>query len=209
MGYPNNITTILRESEFILKEKGSQFIAISRPFEALKEIEEYLFAIKKNYYDASHHCFSYKLSSGFQKYSDAGEPNGTAGIRIFNAQNHFGVTNVLTVVVRYFGGVKLGVGPLGNAYYEAAFQSLSSAPKEEKILFQRAEIKYPYDQVQQIHHFISKFGLIIESNSYEDQPTLFCYVRSNLIAAFNSEISNHQHKQIVFKLFNEFTYISK
>ncbi len=137
---PSIIKTPESESEFKLKEKGSSFISISGPIENEKEANTFLNSIRKKYYNASHHCFSYKLADGQFRYSDDGEPNGTAGIRIYNSQNYFGLTNLITVVVRYFGGTKLGVGPLGKAYYKSSSQNLASSTITEKHLYQQAEI---------------------------------------------------------------------
>ena len=137
---PDKIKTIIKDSEFRFKEKGSVFIGLSFPINSEEDAESFLLSVRKKYYDATHHCYSYKLTDGTFKYSDAGEPNGTAGIRIYNAQNHFDLTGILTIIVRYFGGVKLGVGPLGKAYYETAYQNLKSSETEDRILHQQIQL---------------------------------------------------------------------
>ncbi|MDY0082235.1 MAG: YigZ family protein, partial [Ignavibacteriaceae bacterium] len=117
---PEQIKTIKEYRQNSFKEKSSEFLAIVYPVENVSAAQDYLQEIRKKYYDASHHCYSYKIKTGEQKYSDDGEPNGTAGIRILNAIEHFGLTGILLFVVRYFGGIKLGVGQLGKAYYNAS-----------------------------------------------------------------------------------------
>ncbi len=123
------IQTIKSFNESQLKEKGSLFIAKCKPVSSLDAAKEFLLDLKKEYYDATHHCFAVKLHGGNFQYSDDGEPNGTAGIRILNAIDHFELTDLIVVVVRYFGGTKLGVGPLGKAYFNAAFNLLNATEK--------------------------------------------------------------------------------
>jgi len=113
-------------SEKIYKELGSEFIAQLYPINSSEEAEEILRKIRKQWYDATHHCWGYILGEE-KKSSDDGEPKGTAGIRIINAFQHEGVSNTLGVVIRYFGGKKLGVGPLGKAYYQSMLDVLEIA----------------------------------------------------------------------------------
>ena len=131
--------TIKIPVEFELKEKKSIFLA--KAFQVSNEgnVDSILNDLKKKYYDAAHRCYAYRLLSGKSKFSDAGEPSGTAGIRILNAIDHYQLQNCLVVVIRYFGGTKLGVGPLGKAYYTSAINALA---KGEIIL------RKPYNKVQ-------------------------------------------------------------
>jgi uncharacterized YigZ family protein len=187
---PDKIKTIADESEFRLKEKGSSFISISKPVQSEDESAAFLSSLKKKYYDATHHCYSYKLIDGKFKYSDDGEPNGTAGIRIYNAQNHFELTNLITVVIRYFGGVKLGVGPLGKAYYEASYRNLDESKIIEKNLYNEIEISYNFNDSKTVHHLISKHLLIIKQSLFEEQPKLICLIPSSSAKNFELDISN-------------------
>ena len=104
-----------------IKIKGSQFIGYAIKVISVQNAEEELSSIKKEHFDATHHCYAFKLNTGEEKYSDDGEPNGTAGVRILNAINHYNLTNIIIIVVRYFGGTKLGIGPLGKAYGDSAY----------------------------------------------------------------------------------------
>ncbi len=194
---PDHIKTPEGQSEFRIKEKGSVFISITKNIEIEKEAAEFLNSLKKKYYDATHHCYSYKLANGSIKYSDDGEPNGTAGLRILNAQNHFEVTSLITVVVRYFGGTKLGVGPLGKAYYEAAFGDLSNCPILNKILHHEIIVKYSFEQSKMVHHFISKHSLIIKETIFEDQPQMICLLPSVQKEKFFEDISTLKTNLIV------------
>lgn len=208
MSLPEKIKTIRHYSEFKLKEKGSLFLSICQPAQSEEEALTFLAKIRKQYYDATHHCYSYKFQNGNFKYSDDGEPNGTAGIRIYNAQNHFEVTNLITVVVRYFGGTKLGVGPLGKAYYDSAIECLNNSVIEQKELFHKIELSYDFTLSKTVHHFISKFKLIISKNDFDIRPKMVCLVRPSSEKEFTSEIIAASQNKIVITKTGEFCYIT-
>ena len=127
----SEINVIEKSYKYEIKVKGSRFFGFAFPAENEEEIYHKLKRLKKEYYDASHHCYAYKLTDNF-KYSDAGEPSGTAGIRILNAIDHYDLVNILIVIVRYFGGTKLGAGNLGRTYYESAIKVLAKADIKKK-----------------------------------------------------------------------------
>lgn len=205
---PYQIKTIAAESEVRFKEKGSMFIGLSSPINIEEEGINFLNSVKKKFYDATHHCFSYKLADGLFKYSDDGEPNGTAGIRINNAQNHFELTNIITIVVRYFGGVKLGVGPLGKAYYEAAIQNLEASKKIEKELYQKIELKYKFEQTKYVHHLISKFELVVNKNLFELSPIMHCSIKASRINEISSEINENYNPNLVLRITDNLFYLN-
>jgi uncharacterized YigZ family protein len=206
---PDKIKTIIKDSEFRFKEKGSVFIGLSFPINSEEDAESFLLSVRKKYYDATHHCYSYKLTDGTFKYSDAGEPNGTAGIRIYNAQNHFDLTGILTIIVRYFGGVKLGVGPLGKAYYETAYQNLKSSETEDRILHQQIQLKFDYDQTKSIHYLISKYQILIEESIFDPTPVINCSIRVNQIDKFIFELKQNFNPNIKVILSDEYNFIKK
>ncbi|MFA7420009.1 MAG: YigZ family protein [Melioribacteraceae bacterium] len=208
MNLPETIKTIAQPTEFKLKEKGSLFLAISQPIQEEDEAINCLAKIRKQFYDATHHCSSYKLQNGTFKYSDDGEPNGTAGIRIYNAQNHLEVTNLITVVVRYFGGTKLGVGHLGKAYYESAIGCLETSTIEMKNLYRKIEISYDFSLSKSIHHFVAKHKLIITKNDFDALPKMTCLIIPASFALFHSEISAAAHNKAIINVTEEFSYIN-
>lgn len=191
---PDSIKTITSYSEFKFKEKGSLFLAKSYPIESETEALNHLNIQKKELYDATHHCYSIKQQDGFVKYSDDGEPNGTAGIRIFNAQNHFELTNIITIVIRYFGGTKLGIGPLGKAYYDAAFGVLENCKIIEKKLLQNITLIYDFSQSKNIHYLISKYKLRIIQNSFEKLPKISLLIHPNQIKELEEELKTYKNK---------------
>jgi len=154
--------------EFKFKEKGSIFLAQIFPAVDETEAANTLLTIKKKYYDATHNCYSYRIYPDIFKYSDDGEPNGTAGIRIFNALKHYNLYNCILVVTRYFGGTKLGVGPLGNAYYNSAIEVIKSANIEQKHLHNLIKIEFDFSLSKTIYHLIEEFNLKIDKTTYSD-----------------------------------------
>ena len=205
---PFKIKMISAETEVRIKEKGSLFIGLSLSINTEEAGIIFLNSVKKKYYDATHHCFSYQLADGLFKYSDDGEPGGTAGIRIYNAQNHFELTNIITIVVRYFGGIKLGIGPLGKAYYEAAIQNLEASKKIEKELYQKIELEYKFEQTKYVHHLISKFELVVNKNLFELSPVMHCSIKASRITELSSELNKNYNPNLVLRITDNLFYMN-
>lgn len=172
MNLREEFQTVSSSVETKYKEKGSLFIGQVYPVENSAAAEELLNNIRKKYYDASHHCYAMAFVDGNVKYSDAGEPSGTAGIRILNAIQHFKLENVLVVVIRYFGGVKLGVGPLGKAYYNSAFMTLESAPRVAKTSYKKFKMMFDFQYLGQVHHLLSLYSVKDIKNIYTDKTEI-------------------------------------
>jgi len=172
MNYPEQIKTIETFNEFTFKEKGSSFIGQVFYNDNEEEVRRAITDVKKKYYDASHHCYAYKLLSDKIKYSDDREPKGTAGIRILNAIEHFELVNQLVVVIRYFGGTKLGVGPLGKAYHQCAVNVLQNSKITTKFLHQKVTIKFNLDYVSRIHGVLGNHKVTIENVNYEQSAII-------------------------------------
>lgn len=146
MLFSDTYKTIEGESQGLFKDRGSRFIAIAIPVSSQEEIKSRLAELRKEYHDARHHCFAWMLSPDRQAWriSDDGEPSGTAGKPILGQINSRELTNVLVVVIRYFGGTLLGVSGLINAYRTAAADALNNAKMVEKHVCQRWTITFPY-----------------------------------------------------------------
>ena len=176
MNLPFQIKTIDEFKEATLVEKKSTFIARVYPVDSEETVKVKLSEIKKKYYDASHHCFAYKFADGNFRYSDAGEPSGSAGIRILNAIEHFDLINVIIIVTRYFGGVKLGVGPLGKAYYLAAYEVLKKSSIISKQLFQKCIINSDFENISSVHRILAKKNSKILESNYDEDVKLICLI---------------------------------
>ena len=196
MNYPDHIITIGQFEEYSLKEKNSLFTGQVFHCESESEVDEILKSVKKKYYDATHHCFAYKLIDEKIKYSDDGEPTGTAGIRILNAIEHFNLSNVLVVVIRYFGGTKLGVGLLGKSYYSAAFSVLENAKKTDKTLYNEIKILSDFEHISQVHRIVSNVNGIIEDIKYEEKVNFNCLIKPDEIDNISKKLTAISKGQI-------------
>lgn len=138
--------TIKSSSQGIYKEKGSRFVAFAFPVSDLVEIKPIIDKIRKKNHEARHHCYAYMIGHERTNWrvNDDGEPSGTAGRPILGQINSFGLTNIIIVVSRYFGGTLLGVSGLINAYRSAASSAIQNAEITEKTLNEYYEIIYPY-----------------------------------------------------------------
>ncbi len=206
MHSPLVIKTIRQQGEFKFKEKGSLFISQVFHVSDQEEAAELLKSIKKKYYDATHHCSAWFLFPDMIKYSDDGEPNGTAGIRILNAIQHYELTNVFIVVIRYYGGTKLGVGPLGRAYYEAAKNVIENSPVISLELYSEYSVIFDYDYTSSVHHFLSQAGADIKESRYTDKPELIFYIKPDKIKNFRKNLKEISRGTISINCLNETVY---
>lgn len=188
MSLPEQIITVKQFHELTFKEKGSEFIAQVYPIINPENAEELLETVRKKYYDATHNCFAYKFLSEVQRYSDDGEPSGTAGIRILNAIEHFNLTNLLLVVTRYFGGTKLGVGPLGKAYYASAINVLEEAEKKESFLFERIIVKIDISYISQLYRIVSIYQGKVEKSNFQDDAVIEIIVQPRYINLLKNDL---------------------
>ena len=182
------IKTIRSNYEYKFKEKGSLFVGLAFPVNTEEECAELLNSIKKKYYDATHHCSAYFLYPEIFKYSDDGEPNGTAGIRIFNAIKHFELINIFIVIVRYFGGTKLGVGPLGKAYYNTAYETLKLAEVIEKQEYTKMTISFDFEFINSVHHLLSQYKAVIKKNIFETKPAIECLILPEVVETLQKDL---------------------
>ena len=130
------------------------------------------------------------------KYSDDGEPNGTAGIRILNAIEHFNLTNVIVVIIRYYGGTKLGVGPLGKAYYTSAYNVLEEVKKLEKVLFQKVIIEADFNYISHIHRILSNHNATIENSEYKEKAIFECFIIPSELSKITSQLTDISRGEI-------------
>lgn len=173
----NEFYTIDGFHEARIKEKGSLFIAQAFAAESSLKAQQILDEVRKTFFDATHHCYAFRLFNTETrntelKYSDAGEPSGTAGIRILNAIEHFELHNILVVVIRYFGGTKLGVGPLGKTYYLASEEVLKNIARIQKKLYRKLSIAFDASLTGQVHHVLGGFSCRIVDSRFEERSIL-------------------------------------
>ena len=157
------------------KEKGSKFLACAYPVESEQDVKNHLETLRNKYYDATHHCFAYMLGANGEKWraNDDGEPSHSAGTPILNQIKSKGISDVLVVVVRYYGGVKLGVSGLIQAYKTAAALALEEAKLQEKQISKVFNISYNYSDTSRVMNLVNRWGLSIFSQSFD----LFCHLQ--------------------------------
>ncbi len=153
--------TLSVPSEGLYKEKGSKFLAFAYPVENEIDIKKHLENLRKIYYDARHHCYAYVLGAKQEIYraNDDGEPSSTAGKPIHGQILSFGLTNVLIVVVRYFGGTKLGTSGLITAYKTASADALGKASVVEKTVMRHYLLSFPYERMNRVMRIVKELHL--------------------------------------------------
>lgn len=165
-------TTIAAPSEGLYKEKGSKFLAFAYPVSTEDEIKNLLQDLRKKFFDARHHCYAYRLGpdGATWRVNDNGEPSSTAGKPIFGQLISFGLSDVLVVVIRYFGGIKLGVSGLINAYRTAARDALEHAQTVEKQVRENITLEYTYEQTNAVMKAIRDLQAEIIDQSFTGGP---------------------------------------
>ena len=165
----NSFKTIKASSEGIYKEKGSKFIALSFPVESVDEVKDSLEGLRKEYYDARHHCYAYVLGHAGDEVraNDDGEPNHSAGDPILGQIKSKNLTNTLVVVIRYFGGTKLGVSGLITAYKTAAAEALDANQIIQKDITENITLRFPYDEMNEAMKLVKDLDLKIKRQDYD------------------------------------------
>lgn len=174
--------TLGSNSEGFYKEKGSKFLAFAFVVSDEQEVKKVLSELKKKFYDARHHCYAYVLGSKSERYraNDDGEPSHTAGDPILGQVRSNDLTNTLIVVVRYFGGTKLGVSGLINAYKTAAADAIANNSIIEKLIVSEFVIQFGYDQLNSVMKLVKDFNLEIISQKMEISCEMKLNVRMSL-----------------------------
>ena len=173
--------TITEVSEGTYTEKRSKFIAIALPVRTLEEIKNHLETYQKKYYDARHVCYAYMLGAERKEFraNDNGEPSGTAGKPILGQINSNELTDILVIVVRYFGGIKLGTSGLIVAYKTAAAQALSEAQIIEKTVDEQVTVVFEYPFMNDIMRIVKEESPEILNQSYDMDCVMTLRIRKS------------------------------
>jgi uncharacterized YigZ family protein len=183
--------TIRQPSEGLFKDKGSRFIAKAYPVESVEEVKGILASLRKEYHDARHHCYAYRIGPGDAVYraNDDGEPANTAGKPILGQIRSHGLTNILIVVIRYFGGILLGVGGLINAYRSAAGESLGQAVIIEKTFNRLISIQFPYVAMNEVMRIIRDSKAEIAGQEFTGRCTMQVQVRAGAASGLINQLN--------------------
>ena len=174
------------ESE--LTEKRSRFLGHVRPVESEEEARAFLAEMKKTYYDARHNCWCYLIRGGPERYSDDGEPQGSAGIPMLEVFRREGVTNAVCVVTRYFGGVLLGTGGLLRAYTQSAKAALDAADIREVRRLRTLTVPCPYALLERVRLETAAFGGTVTAMDYGAEAALTVELPEERAEAFAARL---------------------
>ena len=179
--------------EVIFKEKSSKFLGYAFPITSEEEIKVHLEAVKKAHFSARHWCYAWQLGYGTtQRYrtNDDGEPNNTAGIPIYGQIQSFELTNVLVIVVRYFGGIKLGVGGLVQAYKTTAQLTLQETEIEEKLITEELVINFDYPLMNKVMRVVKEQNLTVTAQHLTESCELHLAIRQSDYAKIEEIFNN-------------------
>lgn len=190
------ITTI---AEGLYIEKRSKFISIAIPVRTLEEVKCHLDIYQKKYYDARHVCYAYML--GYERMNfranDNGEPSGTAGKPILGQINSNGLTDILIVVVRYFGGIKLGTSGLIVAYRTAAAEAISAATIVERTVDDDITVAFEYPFMNDIMRIVKEEGPVIVDQSYDTDCVMTLRIRRSMMYRLRARLEKVETARIV------------
>ena len=179
--FKDSYLTIAEPAEAIYKERSSKFLTYAYPVENEEEIKELLDALRKEYYDATHHCYAYRLGpqGDLFRANDDGEPSGTAGKPILGQLLSADLTNCLVVVVRYFGGTKLGVSGLIQAYKESTAEVIAVSNIIEKTVDRVFKVDFSYISMNGVMRIIKEMNPRIDEQTFDNLCTMTLRIRES------------------------------
>ena len=182
--------TIAAPSEGIYTEKRSKFIAIALPVRTVEEVKQYLETYQKKYYDARHVCYAYMLGHERKDFraNDNGEPSGTAGKPILGQINSNELTDILIVVVRYFGGIKLGTSGLIQAYKAAAAEAIAAAEFVERTVDDVVSFLFEYPFMNDVMRVVKEMNPEIVQQAYDMDCSMTLRIRRSMMPALKARL---------------------
>lgn len=190
------------EHEIIINK--SRFICVLVPLHSIEEVQEHLELYKEIYPEANHYCYAY-IYDGSIKASDDGEPSKTAGMPMLNVLQKQELNHILAIVIRYFGGIKLGAGGLVRAYSQSVSQALLEAPMVTYELCPLYQITFDYSLLKIVDYQIRKFNIKVTNKAYDEKVRYTCFVKDVHFFDLLQEASSNQYEKEFIK--NE--YIEK
>lgn len=184
--------SIGHRSEGLYKDKGSRFISMAYPVETEDEVKAILDSLRKEYHDARHHCYAYRIGCNGERFraNDDGEPSGSSGRPILGQIDSKGLSDVLVVVVRYFGGIKLGVPGLIRAYKTATADALEQNETVTKIAGRKYDILFGYAAMNQVMKIVKDMNLPQSNQDFGENCSLRVSVRLSVESDFVNRIEN-------------------
>ena len=177
-------------SEGLFKDNGSRFIALAYPVETEEQVKDIVAGLKKEYHDARHHCYAYRLGHLGDRFraNDDGEPSGSAGRPILGQIDSAGLSDILVVVVRYFGGIKLGIPGLIRAYKTSTADALAQAKVVEKVAGLSFRVRYDYLDMNAVMKVLKDLSLPVSGQIFDTQCSVDVRVRLTLVEGFRERM---------------------
>lgn len=193
----DSYNTIASASEGFYSERGSKFISFAFPVKDEDDIKEHIAVLKKKYHDARHHVYAFILGAdqSFYRASDDGEPSNSSGPPVLGQIRSMGLTNVLIVVVRYFGGTKLGIPGLINSYRSAARNALENCEIVEETIKLTHLCEFAYDDINFVMKCVKDYDAVIKEQDFQETCRLIFAIRLSLSEQLlNALMQNHKIK---------------
>ena len=192
MQIKDTYSSIAGPAEGLFKDNGSRFIAKAFPVETEAEVKGIVDALKKEYHDARHHCYAYRLglNGDCWRANDDGEPSGSAGRPILGQIDSAGLSDILVVVVRYFGGIKLGIPGLIRAYKSSTADALARAGVVEKIAGRNFVVEFPYLSMNSVMKVVKDLNLPQRNQSFAGSCSMELRVRLSQVEAFGDRMAD-------------------
>ena len=187
---PDHYRTPRERSEFRHKIERSEFLGIAIPVTTEEEFFAELERTQKRYFDATHHCWAFRLfSESRSRSSDAGEPSGTAGKPILAAVEGAALHDIGVIVVRWYGGIKLGTGGLSRAYRETAAETLRHAQTLDRYVYERIDVQVPFDALGAVYRLVAPPDVVLVEERYGETNTFAFDVRLSSREAFVKKLT--------------------
>ena len=177
-------------SEGLFKDNGSRFIALAYPVETEDQVKDIVAGLKKEYHEARHHCYAYRLGHLGDRFraNDDGEPSGSAGRPILGQIDSAGLSDILVVVVRYFGGIKLGIPGLIRAYKTSTADALAQARVVEKVAGLSFRVRFDYLDMNAVMKVLKDLSLPVSGQIFDTQCSVDFRVRLTLLEGFRERM---------------------
>jgi uncharacterized YigZ family protein len=175
---------LVGSGESLLEIKKSKFVGLVKPVDSMQQAMLELCSVRSKYKNATHYCWAVRLQDGIAKYTDDGEPQGTAGLPIYNVLHKRGLLNIICLIVRYYGGIQLGTGGLIRAYTQVSNMAIDNAGTRLIDKTTRCCIQCEYAQLQSIKYYLSTLGVQILTTTFGNNCQLTVSVRASQMSNF-------------------------